>query len=64
MQTIKQLPNPFPQLGTPSKKIKIRPIGYDREVEEIKNFVISNMGKQPLIINILGEYGQGKNNFP
>ena len=63
MQTIKQLPNPFPQLGTPSKKIKIRPIGYDREVEEIKNFVISNMGKQPLIINILGEYGQGKTTF-
>lgn len=56
------LPNPFPQLGTPGK-IRIRPVGYEREIKEIKDFVLPNIGKQPLMINIYGEYGQGKTTF-
>lgn len=57
------LPNPFPQLGTPTEKIRIKPVGYEREIEEIRSFVLTNIGKQPLMINIYGEYGQGKTTF-
>lgn len=49
--------NPFPQLGTNSD---IDPIGYEKKLEEIRNIVESNIGFQPLIINIYGDYGQGK----
>ncbi|MCK9151809.1 hypothetical protein [Methanobacterium alcaliphilum] len=49
--------NPFPQLGTNSN---IDPIGYNKNLEEIKNIVTSNIGFQPLIINVYGDYGQGK----
>lgn len=62
-KTREALPNPFPQLGTPGEKIRINPIGYDREIREIKEFVLPNIGKQPLMINIYGEYGQGKTTF-
>jgi len=62
-KTREALPNPFPQLGTPGEKIRIKPIGYDREIREIKEFVLPNIGKQPLMINIYGEYGQGKTTF-
>lgn len=57
------IPNPFPQLGTPSENIKINPVGYDIEIEKIKNLVTTNITKQPIIVNIYGEYGQGKTTF-
>lgn len=57
------IPNPFPQLGTPSEHIKIKPVGYDKEIEKIKNLVTTNVTKQPIIVNIYGEYGQGKTTF-
>lgn len=54
MQTIT---NPFPQTGTNSD---INPIGYQQEIDNIKLILTPNVGKQPMIINIYGEYGQGK----
>jgi len=54
MQTIT---NPFPQTGTNSD---IDPIGYQQEIDNIKLILTPNVGKQPMIINIYGEYGQGK----
>ena len=49
--------NPFPLLGCNSE---IDPIGYDKKIQEIKDLVVSNAGKTPIVINIYGEYGQGK----
>lgn len=63
MDDSKNIPNPFPQLGTPTENVKIDPVGYDKELEEIRNLIVSNIGYQPLIINIHGEYGQGKTTF-
>lgn len=54
-----QIINPFPQAGTPGS-IAIEPIGYDEKLEEIRELVSNNVGHQPLIINVCGEYGQGK----
>lgn len=49
--------NPFPQVGCNSE---IDPVGYDKELVDIKNLVLANVGQQPIIINIYGMYGQGK----
>lgn len=58
-----KIPNPFPQLGVPGEHIKINPVGYDKEIETIKNLVTTNISIQPIIVNIYGEYGQGKTTF-
>lgn len=63
MDDFKNIPNPFPQLGTPTENVEIDPVGYDKELEEIRNLIVSNISYQPLIINIHGEYGQGKTTF-
>lgn len=55
--------NPFPQLGTPTPNLRIDPVGYDNKIESIKRMVTRDGGIQPLIINIYGEYGQGKTTF-
>ena len=52
-----EIENPFPMVGCNSG---IDPIGYDRKIQEIKNIVVPNAGKNPIVINIYGEYGQGK----
>ena len=52
-----EIENPFPMVGCNSE---IDPIGYDRKIQDIKNIVVPNAGKNPIIINIYGEYGQGK----
>lgn len=52
-------PNPFPQVGTPSAK-RISPVGYDRELKEIHELITHNVGRQPIMINLIGEFGQGK----
>lgn len=54
-----RIANPFPQTGTPGS-ISIEPVGYDKKLNDIKTLVTNNVGYQPLIINICGEYGQGK----
>lgn len=54
-----RIANPFPQTGTPGS-ISIEPVGYDKKLNDIKMLVTNNIGYQPLIINICGEYGQGK----
>lgn len=56
---MRKIPNPFPQVGAPGGK-KISPVGYDLELEEIKELIKNNAGRQLIIINIIGEYGQGK----
>lgn len=55
----KTYPNPFPQVGTP-ESIEIDPVGYNSDLEDVKDLVSSNIGKQPIIINFYGEYGTGK----
>jgi len=52
-------PNPFPQVGTPSAR-RILPVGYDRELIEIRELITQNVGRQPILINLIGEFGQGK----
>lgn len=52
-------PNPFPELGTPSAR-RISPVGYDRELKEIHELITHNVGRQPILINLIGEFGQGK----
>ena len=54
--------NPFPNTGTPHKNIRIDPIGYDEDIEDIKLTVESTRREQPIILNVYGEYGQ-ENNF-
>lgn len=55
--------NPFPNTGTPHEHMRIDPIGYDQEIEDIRLTVASAKREQPVIINIYGEYGQGKTTF-
>lgn len=55
--------NPFPNTGTPHKNIRIDPIGYDEDIEDIKLTVESTRREQPIILNVYGEYGQGKTTF-
>lgn len=52
-------PNPFPELGTPSAK-RISPVGYDKELNEIHELIAHNVGHQPILINLIGEFGRGK----
>lgn len=59
MSQFETISNPFPQVGTP-ESIDIDPAGYDKQFESIKNMISANIGKQQMIINVFGEYGQGK----
>lgn len=55
--------NPFPNMGTPQENIRIDPIGYENDIEDIKITIMSTTRDQPIIINVYGEYGQGKTTF-
>ncbi len=65
MKKIKdQVPNPFPSLGTSASiGLKIKPIGYDEEIEQFHNTIKNNIGHQAMIFNIVGNFGYGKTLF-
>ena len=53
--------NPFPQLGNPnSPSVTINPVGYEYELKRRVEMIERNINNQPLLIPIIGQWGQGK----
>ena len=53
--------NPFPALGNPNSPfVTIDPIGYEYDLSHRIEIINDNITHQPLLIPIIGEWGQGK----
>ena len=54
--------NPFPNTGTPHKNIRIDPIGYDEDIEDIK-LTVESTGENSLLYSMFMGIWSGKTTF-